>query len=159
MRGGNPGNFGRRRGGGGFNGGADLRDKLRGRGGGGWGWGAGSAIGRRGPPAGHADLFEKLLQGKRDFLFTGKGAAVAEYLGAHRGEALEGHADAATGDFLGEFLDGKAELGTGVVRAWLEEMSGDTGEDIAEAKEDFALVFTRLWSGFRIAGDSHAALI
>jgi hypothetical protein len=50
-------------------------------------------------------------------------------------------------------------LGAGVVRAWLEEMSGDTGEDIAEAKEDFALVFTRLWSGFRIAGDSHAALI
>jgi hypothetical protein len=102
-----------------------------------------------------ADLFEEFLQRELDLLLAGEGAAVAKDFGADGGEAFEGDADAAPGNFFREFIHREVDAGHRIVRSWPEEMSGDPGQNIAEAKDDLLLLLARFWSGFRIAGGGH----
>jgi hypothetical protein len=102
-----------------------------------------------------AHLLKQFLQRELDFLLAGEGAAVAKDIGADGSEALEGDADAAPGDFFRQFIDGEVDPGHRIVRSGPEEMSGDPGQNIAEAKDNFLLLFARFWSGFRIAGGGH----
>jgi hypothetical protein len=115
------------------------------------------AVPETGLRIGETDLFEKLLQGKGDFLLGEKAVGRPEYIRASGGEALERHADASPGDFFGEFLDGKTNARGAVVRPGLEKMGGYAGQDISEAKDDLLILFLRFRSGFRLKGGSHCA--
>jgi hypothetical protein len=98
------------------------------------------AVGRPAFPRGKADLFEQLLQRKRNFLFPGKSADFPEHFRTDGREALERDADAAAGDFFRQLIDGKSDLRGDVVRPWFEEMGGYTGQDIAKAKKYLLLL-------------------
>jgi hypothetical protein len=100
----------------------------------------------------HANLLEELLKRELDLLLAGEGGAIAKDLRACGCEALQRDAYATAGDFLGELVDGEADLGFDVVGAGPEEMGGDARQDIAEVEDDLLVL---LWIGFRVAGQVH----
>ncbi len=104
---------------------------------------AGDAVGGRWLWRNETDLLEELLQRQGDFLFAREGVALLEDVWQDGGEPIQRDAGAATGDFLGQFLDRKADLRSGIMRPWFEEMGWDARQDIAEAKNDLLLLLAR----------------
>ena len=104
-------------------------------------------------------LFEEFLQRELDFLLAREVVAIAKDIGPGGGKAPQRDADTATGDFLGQLLDGKVDLCHRVVTARLDKVRRHPGQNIGEAQDDFLLFFARFWIGFRIARGGHASQI